>query len=105
MSSSSFRNSIREFMLARRYSLRLIDTYLHFIKYFIVFNNKKHPMCMGQTEVRVLLNHFAIRQRDCGFNRIVEEEIGVSVANRDNKILLTAIGNVDHNFVINSFAK
>lgn len=37
MSSSPFLRSVRESMLARRYSIRTIDSYLHWIKYFIVF--------------------------------------------------------------------
>ena len=43
MSSSPFLVSIREHMLVRRYSLRTIKAYLYWIKYFIVFNGKRHP--------------------------------------------------------------
>lgn len=62
MSSSPFLNSIREFMLVRRYSRRTIDTYLHWIKYFIVFNNKKHPEVMGDAEVAAFLTHLAVQR-------------------------------------------
>lgn len=63
MSASPFLNSIREFMMVRRYSRRTIDTYLHWIKYFIVFNNKKHPETMSSTEVVSFLTHLAVRRK------------------------------------------
>ncbi|WP_438971932.1 integron integrase [Methylophaga sp.] len=62
MSSSPFLNSIREFMLVRRYSLRTIDSYLYWIKYFIVFNKKKHPREMGDNEVEAFLTHLAVHR-------------------------------------------
>lgn len=62
MSSSPFLESIREFMLVRRYSRRTIDTYLYWIKYFIIFNNKKHPQNMGQADVSAFLTHLAVRR-------------------------------------------
>lgn len=62
MSSSPFLNSIREFMLVRRYSRRTIDSYLYWIKYFIVFNKKKHPQEMGDNEVKAFLTHLAVQR-------------------------------------------
>lgn len=62
MSSSPFLNSIREFMLVRRYSRRTIDSYLYWIKYFIVFNKKKHPREMGDNEVEAFLTHLAVQR-------------------------------------------
>ncbi|WP_430008941.1 integron integrase [Methylophaga lonarensis] len=62
MSSSPFLNSIREFMLVRRYSRRTIASYLYWIKYFIVFNNKKHPREMGDNEVEAFLTHLAVQR-------------------------------------------
>ena len=62
MSSSPFLNSISEFMLVRRYSRRTIDSYLYWIKYFIVFNKKKHPSEMGDNEVEAFLTHLAVQR-------------------------------------------
>ena len=62
MSSSPFLNSIREFMLVRRYSRRTIDSHLYWIKYFIVFNKKKHPQEMGDNEVKAFLTHLAVQR-------------------------------------------
>lgn len=62
MSSSPFLNSIREFMMVRRYSRRTIDSYLYWIKYFIVFNKKKHPRDLGVREVETFLTHLAVQR-------------------------------------------
>jgi len=50
-------------MLVRRYSRRTIDSYLYWIKYFIVFHQKKHPEEMGAAEVEAFLTFLAV-QRD-----------------------------------------
>lgn len=39
-----------------------IRTYLHWVKYFIVFNGKKHPEAMGADEVRSFLSHLAVER-------------------------------------------
>lgn len=57
--SSPFLNSIREFMMVRRYSKRTIDSYLYWIKYFIVFNGKKHPRDTSPAEVERFLTFLA----------------------------------------------
>jgi hypothetical protein len=43
MAKSPFLSSVESFMLTRRYSRRTVNTYLYWIKYFIVFNDKQHP--------------------------------------------------------------
>ena len=40
---SPFLESISRFMTVRRYSKRTIETYLYWIKYFIIFHKKRHP--------------------------------------------------------------
>src|SRR5690606_30100925 len=62
MSSSPFLNSIREYMLVRRYSRRTVDSYLYWIKYFIVFNGKKHPSEMAAMEVEKFLTFLAVER-------------------------------------------
>lgn len=56
MSQSPFLTSIREYMLVRRYSLRTIESYVYWIKYFILFHGKKHrqdlaPSTWNTTEI------------------------------------------------------
>ena len=60
MSSSPFLVSIREHMLVRRYSLRTIKAYLYWIKYFVVFNGKRHPSELGANHVERFLTYLAI---------------------------------------------
>ena len=62
MSSSPFLNSIKDYMLVHRYSRRTIDSYLYWIKYFIVFNGKKHPDQMGAAEAERFLTFLAVER-------------------------------------------
>ena len=47
MSKSLFLNSLNEFMITRRYAKRTIETYLYWIKRYIIFNDKLHPIKLG----------------------------------------------------------
>ena len=49
------RNAIRR----RHYSYRTEETYIHWIKRFIYFHQKRHPGDMGEAEVTAFLNHLA----------------------------------------------
>ncbi|NKF21935.1 integron integrase [Solimonas marina] len=50
---------MRQSIRARHYSLRTEQTYLHWIKRFIVFHGKRHPREMGAAEVEAFLSHLA----------------------------------------------
>ena len=45
----------------RHYSRRTEDTYLHWIKRYIYFHNKRHPGEMGEPEVTQFLTDLAVR--------------------------------------------
>lgn len=49
-------------MLSRRYSRRTVATYLHWIKYFIVFNGKQHPSELGDSHIEQFLTHLAVNR-------------------------------------------
>ncbi len=57
--SSPFLTSITRYMQVRRYSKRTIDTYLYWIKCFIVFHQKRHPSEMHDAEVEEFLTYLA----------------------------------------------
>ena len=57
--SSPFLQSMANFMAVRRYSKRTISTYLYWIKYFILFHQKRHPGDMHSSEVEQFLTHLA----------------------------------------------
>jgi integron integrase len=61
--SSPFLNSISDFMSVRRYSKRTVKSYLYWIRYFIVFHDKKHPEKMGAFEVEQFLTHLAVKRK------------------------------------------
>jgi integron integrase len=54
---SPFLLSINEHMHNLRYAKRTIESYIHWIKYFINFNNKMHPALMGDIEVERFLSY------------------------------------------------
>jgi len=49
-----------EAIRARHYSLRTEETYLRWIKRFILFHGKRHPREMGGPEVQQFLSHLAV---------------------------------------------
>ena len=63
MSSSPFLESISRFMAVRRYSKRTIETYLYWIKYFIIFHKKRHPGEMAALEVEQFLTYLAVERK------------------------------------------
>ena len=62
MSKSLFLNSINEFMITRRFAKRTIQTYIYWIKRYIIFNNKQHPSKMGNNEVELYLTYLANKE-------------------------------------------
>jgi integron integrase len=59
--SSPFLNSIRQAIRLRHYSKRTEQTYLYWIKKFILFHNKKHPSDMNEYHIESFLSHLAIQ--------------------------------------------
>ena len=50
---------VREAIRRRHYSYRTEETYLHWVRRFILFSGKRHPRDMGGAEVTAFLNHLA----------------------------------------------
>ena len=50
---------VRDAIKRRHYSDRTEETYVHWVKRFIYFSGKRHPMEMGAAEVTAFLNHLA----------------------------------------------
>jgi integron integrase len=49
----------REAIRRRHYSYRTEETYLHWMRRFILFSDKRHPRDLGAAEVTAFLNHLA----------------------------------------------
>jgi len=57
--NSLFLTHIQEKMWTMRYAKRTIDSYLYWIKAFIIFNNKRHPSSCHDSEVEAFLSHLS----------------------------------------------
>jgi integron integrase len=62
MAKSEFLESVRQEIRLRGYSIRTEKSYLYWIKQFILFSNKQHPILMGQKEVKAYLSWLAINK-------------------------------------------
>ncbi len=56
-------DQVRDAIRAKHYSIRTEEAYVHWIKRYILFHNKRHPSAMREREVSEFLNHLAIRQK------------------------------------------
>lgn len=55
-------DQVRDRIRARHYSIRTEETYLRWVKDFILFHGKRHPSEMGAGEVRDYLSHLAVKR-------------------------------------------
>jgi len=55
-------DQVRQAIRTRHYSPRTEETYLHWIKRFIFFHNKRHPAEMGEKEIAQFLSSLASEQ-------------------------------------------
>jgi integron integrase len=55
-----FLDQVRDQLRYRHYALRTEETYLHWIRRFILFHGKKHPNQMGASHIRQFLTHLAV---------------------------------------------
>ena len=62
MSASPFLELVRTELRTRHYSLRTEKTYLYWIKGLILFNDKRHPIELGNKEIDRFLNHLAVNR-------------------------------------------
>jgi len=53
---------IRWHLRVKHYSLRTEELYLHWIRRFILFHQKRHPSEMGEEEIAAFLSHLAINR-------------------------------------------
>ncbi|MCK4338898.1 MAG: phage integrase N-terminal SAM-like domain-containing protein [Candidatus Cloacimonetes bacterium] len=51
---------VRMMLLAKHYSIHTEESYINWIKRFILFHNKKHPKDMGEKEINKFLTHLAV---------------------------------------------
>ena len=61
--NSPFLLAVQEAIRVRHYSYRTEQTYLGWIRRYILFHNKKHPKTMGSLQVQEFLNHLAMDRK------------------------------------------
>jgi len=54
---------VRTVIRTRHYSLRTEQTYIQWIKQYIIFNSKRHPSDMGAEEVSAFLSYLAVSRK------------------------------------------
>ena len=59
---SPFLEEVRHAIRVRHYSVRTEQAYVDWIKRFILFNGKRHPRDMGESEVGRFLTHLAVQR-------------------------------------------
>jgi integron integrase len=57
---SPFLRRVREAVRLRHYSIRTEESYVHWIKRFVLFHSKRHPEQMGEAHVAAFLTHLAV---------------------------------------------
>jgi len=55
-------DQVRDALRVRHYSLRTEASYLQWVKRFILFHNKRHPLEMGEREITAFLTHLAVNK-------------------------------------------
>ena len=59
-STSPFLEQVRGAIRVRHFSIRTEESYLGWIKRFILFHGKRHPRDIGESEVAAFLTHLAV---------------------------------------------
>ena len=52
-------DKVREVIRVKHYSIRTEEAYVHWVKRFVLFHNKRHPIQMGEPEVSAFLTYLA----------------------------------------------
>jgi hypothetical protein len=54
---------VRDKVRFKHYSYSTERTYIHWIKHYIIFHGKKHPIEMGKVEIETFLTFLATKKR------------------------------------------
>ncbi len=55
-------DQVRELIRIRHYSIRTEQAYVQWIRRFILFHDKRHPLELGASEVTAFLSHLAVKR-------------------------------------------
>lgn len=55
-------DQVKQVMRLKHYSLRTEESYIHYIRQYILFHNKCHPKEMGVDEIRAYFSYLAVEK-------------------------------------------
>ncbi|MBM0103138.1 phage integrase N-terminal SAM-like domain-containing protein [Steroidobacter sp. S1-65] len=76
-------DQVRELIRIRHYSIRTEQVYVQWIKRFILFHDKRHPLEMGADEVTAFLRHLTVMRN-----------VAASTQNQALNAILTGAGSM-----------
>ena len=56
-------DQVRDVIRPKHYSIRTEETYVMWIRRFLLFHIKRHPSEMGEQEISEFLTHLAVKKR------------------------------------------
>ena len=56
-------DQVRNTLRTKHYSMKTEQAYVHWIKRYILFHNKRHPKDMGEKEINQFLTHLAVKEK------------------------------------------
>jgi len=56
-------DQVREAIRIKHYSYRTEESYVAWIRRFILFHQKRHPKDMGTAEITAFLSHLAVKEQ------------------------------------------
>ena len=56
-------DQVRDAIRTKHYSMKTEEAYVHWIKRFILFHNKRHPKEMGEKEINQFITHLAVKEK------------------------------------------
>ena len=59
---SPFLQSLQDVIRVKRYSLQTEKSYLYWVEFFIIFNDKRHPKELGAAETNHFLTDLAVNR-------------------------------------------
>ena len=62
MGRSRLLDEVRNVLRVKHYSIRTEECYIGWIKKFIFFHNKRHPVEMGEAEISAFLTHLTVNK-------------------------------------------
>ena len=63
------RDQVRDRLRLKQYAHRTEETYVLWIRQYILFHNKRYPVEMGRIEVEAFLTHLAVEKKVAAFTQ------------------------------------